>query len=156
MTEAPEQRFLPLEDVAESSLNTSRNQVYAQASRALETLAFFSVEVHRSAFTRAGPRVPSPGNARENGPMIAVNDRLGFRPIARRGNWERELSDGRRLFGWGGRVVGGDDDAGGGGDGVGEVERRKRSVVGEEAATGSQHQWMNQQFELVDQIVRQE
>jgi GNAT superfamily N-acetyltransferase len=30
-------------------------------------------------------------NAPENGPMIAVNDRLGFRPVAQRTIWERTL-----------------------------------------------------------------
>lgn len=37
------------------------------------------------------PAVLHTWNAPENAPMIAVNDRLGFRPIARRGNWQREL-----------------------------------------------------------------
>jgi GNAT superfamily N-acetyltransferase len=37
------------------------------------------------------PAVLHTWNAPENAPMIAVNDRLGFRPVARRGNWQREL-----------------------------------------------------------------
>jgi RimJ/RimL family protein N-acetyltransferase len=30
-------------------------------------------------------------NAPENGPMIAVNDKLGFRPVAQRTQWELDL-----------------------------------------------------------------
>lgn len=37
------------------------------------------------------PAVLHTWNAPENAPMIAVNDRLGFRPVAHRGNWQREL-----------------------------------------------------------------
>jgi GNAT superfamily N-acetyltransferase len=37
------------------------------------------------------PAVLHTWNAPENGPMIAVNEHLGFRPIARRSNWQRVL-----------------------------------------------------------------
>ena len=40
---------------------------------------------------QAGPAVLHTWNAPENGPMIAVNAKLGFRPVAQRTIWERSL-----------------------------------------------------------------
>jgi GNAT superfamily N-acetyltransferase len=40
---------------------------------------------------QAGPAVLHTWNAPENGPMIAVNAKLGFRPVAQRTIWERVL-----------------------------------------------------------------
>jgi len=45
---------------------------------------------------RSSPASPTPAalhtwNASENAPMIAVNTKLGFRPIAQLTTWEREL-----------------------------------------------------------------
>lgn len=37
------------------------------------------------------PAVLHTWNAPENAPMIAVNDHLGFRAVAQRTNWQREI-----------------------------------------------------------------
>jgi hypothetical protein len=37
------------------------------------------------------PAVVHTWNAPENAPMIAVNGRLGFRPVVQRSNWQKDV-----------------------------------------------------------------
>jgi predicted GNAT family acetyltransferase len=48
-----------------------------------------AVKVPNLRAIQGGPAVLHTWNAPENGPMIAVNAKLGFRPVARRTIWER-------------------------------------------------------------------